>query len=213
MEKNKVNKTLFLKQGIAVSMLGLGLFVNHSMVKAEGIESQADFNLSAGIRLTAVPSFEFGKIIYDGQETSITLKDGNSGYLSWFDGTGVPEDGVKVYATIKDVLQPKMAEASMSFKTESGSMEPRGGDWYQDSEKWVTNKGNYVLKFNGEKTLVVSSLSTSPTSSTVSYRQHKQKGVENFKMGKIVEKTIVLPAGLTPESMKMTIDWNIESAP
>ncbi|HCZ45488.1 MAG TPA: hypothetical protein DHV20_01980 [Brochothrix thermosphacta] len=203
-----MNKTLFLKQGIAVSMLGLGLFVNHSMVKAEGIESQADFNLSAGIRLTAVPSFEFGKIIYDGQETSITLKDGNSGYLSWFDGTGVPEDGVKVYATIKDVLQPKMAEASMSFKTEYGSVEP-SGDWYQDSEKWTTYKGNYVLKFNGEKTLVVSSLS----SSTSSYRQHKQKGVENFKMGKIVEKTIVLPAGLTPESMEMTIDWNIESAP
>lgn len=209
MEKNKVNKTLFLKQGIAVSMLGLGLFVNHSMVKAEGIESQADFNLSAGIRLTAVPSFEFGKIIYDGQETSITLKDGNSGNLSWFDGTGVPEDGVKVYATIKDVLQPKMAEASMSFRTVSSGAEP-GGDWYGDSEKNITTKGKYVLKFNGEKILVVRSNSTS---ASTSYTSQKKDGVENFKMGKISEKTIVLPAGLTPESMKMTIDWNIESAP
>lgn len=223
MIKGKKKENIFLKVGLTGSMLLFGLIASHPTVNAEDITSNADVILSKGVRLTAVPNFEFGKILYDGQAKSSTLAGENLGdkELSWFDGSGLPEEGIKVYATIKDTPQPGMAEGSLTFSTTeklNGTASPKTSTkfngnaqaWYKDAEGKVSYRGKYKLNFNGERTLVVQ---TDNTESGYTYKEHKTKGVENFKIADIANKVINLPAGLTPAAMEMTIDWDIESAP
>ncbi|EOJ58828.1 hypothetical protein AAH972_05770 [Enterococcus faecalis] len=197
-----------------LSILGLlflsGLLMKHQTVNAEVLESEADVFITQGVHLTAVPSFEFGKILYNGEASSVTLKDKNLGDkdLSWFDGTCIPKEGVRVYATIKEVSQPGMLDASLSFTaSDYKSSNPDSVyPWWSDLTGKTHGNAKPTLKFNGERQLLVKS-------NIKYYSEQKKKGVTDFKINDIDSKKIDLPAGLKPMAMDMTIDWDIESVP
>ncbi|EHG5974442.1 hypothetical protein J5K75_002490 [Enterococcus faecalis] len=177
-------------------------------VKANEVESSADVTLSKGIRLTEVPNFDFGTVIYNGDATSYTLTGANLGdkNISWFDGTPSNESA-KVYASITDVPQELLKDASIEISYDSySSAIPR-------SEYWYISKDS-TINFNGEKNLIVDVTRSTSNSGQLSYLSQKSKNnVTDFKFPNIKTKKINLPAGLQSENMTMTVNWDIESSP
>ena len=205
----KKNKNLLLVASLmgVVSISG----VASQEVKANEVESSADVTLSQGIRLTEVPNFDFGTVIYNGDATSYTLSDANLGdkNISWFDGTPTNEQA-KIYASISDIPQEGLSEATLELVIGYSRSVPRVNGVEIESNSWFLG-GNKTITFNGAKNLIINTKNVSSNKySGYSYMKETNK---DFSSGYITRKTINLPAGLQSENMTMTVNWDIESSP
>lgn len=179
-----------------------GLSSNH--VLANELESSAEVTLSKGIHLTEVPNFDFGTIIYNGEEKSYTLSGNKLGdkTLSWFDGTPSSE-GCKVYAKISNLPQAALAEASVEITYADYTAVPKGSAWHSMTTS--------ILTFDSEKSLIITT--EDKQSKGGYYKNHKIAGTTDFKTADIEKKKINLPANLQSENVTLTVNWDIESSP
>ncbi|GEU14172.1 hypothetical protein QuyetLC_26690 [Bacillus anthracis] len=205
----KKSKNLLL----AASLMGVvSIFgVASQEVKANEVESSADVTLSQGIRLTEVPNFDFGTVIYNGDATSYILSGANLGdkKVSWFDGTPTNEHA-KIYASISDIPQEGLSEATLELVIGYSGSVPSVNGTAIESYSWFLG-GNKTITFNGAKNLILNTKNVSSNKyAGYSYMKETNK---NFSSGAITRKTIKLPAGLQSENMTMTVNWDIESSP
>lgn len=195
------NRKKIMIYSALLSLPSLFLIAN-SEIKADSIDSSADVTLSQGIRLTEVPNFDFGTVIYNGTAKTATISDSRVGdkTLSWFDGTPSTEEA-KIYATITDVPQEALKDANLTYSYGEKSTAIPSSGWVKTSRATIT--------FNGEKNLVLETQSTTNNS----YKGYKYNGIKDFKAPDIGSKKVSLPAGLQAENMELTINWDIESSP
>ena len=180
-------------------------------VKANEVESSADVTLSQGIRLTEVPNFDFGTVIYNGDATSYTLTGANLGdeNISWFDGTPTKEQA-KIYASISDIPQEGLSEATLELNIGYSNSVPRVGATQNETYSWFSG-GKKIITFNQDKNLITNTKNVS-SNKLLGYSYLKETN-NDFSAGSITRKTINLPAGLQSENMTMTVNWDIESSP
>lgn len=180
-------------------------------VKANEVESSADVTLSQGIRLTEVPNFDFGTVIYNGDATSYALSGANLGdkNISWFDGTPTKEQA-KIYASISDIPQEGLSEATLELNIGYSNSVPRVGATQNETYSWFSG-GKKIITFNQDKNLITNTKNVS-SNKLLGYSYLKETN-NDFSAGSITRKVINLPAGLQSENMTMTVNWDIESSP
>ncbi|HHD1571913.1 TPA: hypothetical protein ACN1ND_002425 [Enterococcus faecalis] len=205
----KKNKNLLLVATLmgVVSISG----VASQEVKANEVESSADVTLSQGIRLTEVPNFDFGTVIYNGDVTSSALSGANLGdkKISWFDGTPTKEQA-KIYASISDIPQEGLSEATLELYIGYSNSVPKVNGTEVESNSWFLG-GKKIITFNQDKNLIINTKNV-PSNIRSGYSYMKETN-NDFSAGSITRKTINLPAGLQSENMTMTVNWDIESSP
>ena len=200
----------------------MGIFTLTGMnqeVSANSLDSTADVTLSKGVYLTAVPSFDFGRVTYVGDAETYVLEDLSQigdREISWFDGTP-PGEYPRVYASINDVPEGGIFNGSISFESSRGSgggalASPRitsaGGGWYGTG----AHPGyEATISFNGDKCSIIDIGAQSETGKN-SYDLTKNTN-EVWLLGAITTKRLNLPANLQAQEVTMTINWDIETAP